>query len=173
MLVIVKTISTSLDDLKRRIIKVCRYGKSDIQTSVEVSPYGVDSNPIKDMVAVYAPTKEKGKTVILGYFNKNKLAEVGEYRNFSTDEEGNVVFYTHLKNDGTMEIGGDSDFMVRYSALETGFNQLKSDFNTFITSQYNLHIHPTPAGPSSPTVLVGTPSTADISGAKIQEIKTL
>lgn len=167
-----KVISTSVDSISRRLIKVLRKGLSDIQTPIQIGPYGVDSNPVKDMVAVYGPTQQKGENVIIGYLNINQLADIGEYRNFSTDENGNLAFYTWLKNDGTMEIGGNSDFMVRYSELKTGFDQLKSDLNTFITL-YNAHVHVTPAGPSSPTVSLATPSTADISGAKIQEIKTL
>ena len=59
-----------------------------MQTSIEAMPYGVDSNPIKDMVAVYSETTGKGETVIIGYLNKNLKAEVGEFRTFSTDSNG-------------------------------------------------------------------------------------
>ena len=179
MLVLVKTISTSIDNLSRRLVKYCRYGKADIQTSIEVGPYGVDSNPIKDMVAVYAPTAEQGKTVIIGYLNKNKVAAIGEYRNFSTDADGNMVFYTWLKNDGTMEIGGNSDNMVRYSKLKDAFNQLRDDHNELVTKWDAFVSAYLPGGPvnvGTPPTLAGSnvgQSTADISGAKIEELKTL
>jgi hypothetical protein len=55
--------------------------------------------------------------------------------------------------------------MTRFEELETGFNQLKSDFNSFLT-----HVHGGPGTPPAPPVL---PSTASISGAKINEVKTL
>ena len=54
---------------------------------------------------------------------------------------------------------GDSDFMVRFSELKAGFDQLKSDFNT-----HSHTAHGTP-----PT----TPSTASVDSCKIDEIKTL
>lgn len=177
-----KVLSTNIDSLMRRVVKVLRFGKSDVQTALDVSSYGIDSHPIKDMIAVYSDTSEKGKTVIIGYINKNKLAEIGELRLFSTNSTGTEQFYTWLKNDGTMEIGGDGDNMVRYSELEIAFNQLKSDFNSLVTA-YNTHVHPivnavplaTPPGivTSSVTVTTGVPSAANIAPAKIDEIKTL
>lgn len=172
---LVKVISTAFDDLERRIVKVLRMGKSDVQTSVEAMPYGIDSNPVKDMIAVWAETGEKGKTVIVGYLNKNQLADVGEFRTYSTDSTGELKFYIWQKNDGSCEIGGDVDNMVRYSKLEEAFNQLKEDFNNFVTT-YNSHVHSgvtTGPGSSGTTPATGTTSSADISEAKIDEIKTL
>jgi hypothetical protein len=172
MINVIKVISTSLDQLSRRVVKFYRFGNSDVATSLEVGPYGTDSNPVKNMVALSVKTGTKGETFVIGYINKQKLAELGEHRTFSTDEDGVLKTYIWLKNDGTIEIGGDSDNMVRFSALETAFNELKGDFNTFIQG-YNTHTHPTPSGVSSPPVIGGTQSAADISGAKIDEIKTL
>jgi hypothetical protein len=163
---IVKVFSTEVDNLKRRVVKFLRYGSSDFQTSLEAGPFGFDSNPIKDMVAIYAESGTKGKTLIVGYLNKNQVANVGEVRLYSTDENGQQKMYAWLKNDGTMELGGDSDHLVRFSKLEEGFNKLRDDFNTFAQAY-------TPGGPSS----VGTPPTimqsqASIADAKINEIKT-
>ncbi len=173
-----KVISTSFDSLNRLKVKFLRMGKSDVQECLEVSPYGTDSNPVKDMVAIYTPTGENGKNAIIGYINKNRLAEIGENRIFSTDSDGVLSTYIWLKNDGTMEIGGDADFMVRYSVLETAFNDLQGTVNDLI-SAFNSHMHATAAtGPPSiptpiPSSIPAIPSTADISGAKIDEIKTL
>lgn len=175
MLINTKVFSTEIDSLARRIVKFLRYGLKDVQTSVQVAPYGVDSNPVKDMIAIYGPTSEKGQTVIIGYINKNQLAGIGEFRTFSTDENGAVKFYTWLKNDGTMEIGGDAKNMVRYQELETAFNELKGKFNSLVQA-YNTHAHAgvtTGGGTSGTTPATATESTADISGAKIEEIKTL
>ena len=171
----VKVISSELDKVKRRIIKVLRFGRSDVRTSLEASPHGIDSVPVKDLIAIYSETGQDGDTVIIGYLNKNRLAEVGENRLFSTDENGVLSTFIWLKNDGTMEVGGDTDFMVRFSELETGFNQLKSDLNSLI-STFNTHVHPgVTVGAASTliTVTLETPSNADISNAKIQEIKTI
>lgn len=174
MINIVRTINTSVDSLGRRLVKFFRLGKT-VETAMQAGAYGTDAQPIKDAVAVYAQTGVKGKTVIIGYINKNAVADVGEHRLFSTDADGAVQFYIHLKNDGTCDIGGSANHMTRYEELETAFNELKSDFNTHVNN-YNTHVHPgVLAGPASTavTVSVSTPSQADISGAKIDEIKTL
>ncbi len=156
---LVKIISTEIDNLNQRVSKFLRFGLKDVQTAIQTAPYGIDSNPIKDMIAIYGATSEKGKPVIIGYINKNQLADVGETRIFSTDENGVVKTFIFLQNDGTIEIGGSVDNMVRFSDLETGFNQLKSD--------YNAHVHASVGALPTPI------STASISGSKINEIKTL
>lgn len=169
-----RVISTQLDDLSRRLVKVLRFGRSDVQTPFQALPHGIDSNPVKDWLAVYSETTEKGKPVIIGYINPDQLAEVGGTRIYSTDSGGAVQFAIYLRADGTCEVGGDTDNMVRYSELETAFNTLRDDFNNFVNLTYNLHQHPTAAvGLPSPPSVTGQQSQADISGAKIDEVKTL
>ena len=177
---IIKVISSKIDDTSRRLVKSLGYGNDDVQETLNVAPFGDDSCPIKDIVAIYSSTSDIGNPVVIGYINKNQISEVGEKRIFSTDADGVEQIALHLKNDGTAEFGGNTDFMVRYSALETAFNTVKSDLNSLITA-YNSHTHittatvaatPTP-GIIAPTLATGTPTTADISGAKISEIKTL
>lgn len=195
MVTLVKTIATKLEDAYRHI-KVQVMGKNDIQTPAEALPYGIDSNPVKDLVAVYAASSVKGEPVILGYLQKNRLAELGALRLYATDDAGGEQNYIYLRADGTIEIGGSADNMVRYSELETAFNDLKadldtlsdkhnrllSDFNDLVTN-YNAHQHTTtaPGSPTTPGVplamgipssATGSHSTADITPAKIDEIKT-
>lgn len=156
-----------------RIIKILGMGKSDVQTAYQVLPYGTDCNPVKGMVGLYIKTSIKGENVLVGYINKNQITAIGEHRIFSTDENGNVKTSIHLKNDGTMEIGGDADFMVRYSKLEEAFNQLKQDHNILV-NKFNSHAH-TVSGASAEPVLplfVSQQSNADITAAKINNIKT-
>lgn len=159
MISLIKILSTEVDKLNRRVGKFLRFGNKDVQTSLNCAPFGIDSNPIKDMVAIFAPTTDKGETVIIGYINKNQIAGVGEFRVFSTDQNGALKAFIWLKNDGTIQLGGDNDFLVRFNALEQGFNQFKSDFNG--------HSH---TGHGAPPT---TPTTASISDAKISQIKTL
>lgn len=173
---IVEVISTAFDSVKRRIVKVRRRGKDDIQTAKEYSPFGVDSNAPAGMRAIFAETGVKGKTALIGYLNLDKLAEVGETRLYSIKSDKTLSTFIWLKDDGTMQIGGDDDNMVRFSELKTGFDQLRGDFNTFITA-FNTHVHATaPAGPVSPPTGVGLPasqSSASIDDSKIDEIKTI
>lgn len=84
-----------------------------------------------------------------------------------------------------IELGGDTDFMVRFSELETAYNQLKSDHDDTV-GKFNALLDlikttwvPVPndggaalkAGAAS--LQAASNSTGDISGAKIDEIKTL
>lgn len=176
-MIITKVISSVLDSIGRRFVKFTAFGRSDVQEKLQISPFGIDSNPIKDMVAVYSPTNEKGKAVVVGYINKNQLADVGETRIFSEDSGGNAVMFLHLKNDGTAQFGGNSDFMVRFSELKTGFDDLKTDTNKMI-QEWNLfaaaYVPGSPTALGTPPIANTTPvSAASIDSSKIDEIKTL
>ena len=166
MTTISKVISTSITNSKR-LVKFLGFGKNDVQEKNESAPFGIDSNPVKDMVAIMVPSSEIGREIVIGYINTNQLAGVGETRLFSTNESGVIQIAIHLKNDGTIEIGGNNDNLVRFTELKAGFEQLKSDFNSLV-NLYNLHVH---AGTGVPTISVSTPSTASINASKINELK--
>lgn len=173
---IISIISTTLDNA-RRFITFERRGRSDIREKNELSPYGLDSNPVEGIKAAFVESSLSGQGVVIGYVNTNQKADVGEFRVFSTDAEGAEQFYAWLKADATMEIGGDADNMVRFSELKTAFDQLKSDFDSLV-STYNGHDHIVPQAPSgsttsAPPLSQGASTTADIDPAKIDEIKTL
>lgn len=155
-----KVISTEFDNLKRRIVKFTGQGKSDVQTAKEYSPFGIDSNPVPELVAIYSDTGIKGKSVLIGYLIKDKLAAIGENRLFSLKDDGSLSTFIWLKNDETMQLGGDADFAVRFSKLESEFNKLNNAWNTFAGTYV----------PGSPTT-VGTPATASQSGADISLAK--
>lgn len=174
---IAKVISTESGALGKRLVKVLRFGKSDVQTPSQAAPHGIDSNPVAGMAAVFCETGMKGKPVVLGYVNRDQQADIGEIRIYSTDENGVQQTYLWLKNNGTMEVGGNADFMVRFNELKAGFDELKADFNTHI-SVYNAHTHVYSPGPGTPAptatpVAQDVASTASIDAAKIEEIKTL
>ncbi len=175
MINLVTIISTSVDNLKRRLPKFYRFGKRNAETAVEVNPYGIDSNAIEGMVAVYAQTTNNGAPIVIGYINKNQQALVGELRTFSTDKDGNEKFYTWLRNDGTYEIGGTSNYAVKFNELKTEFNSLKSDFNSLVT-KYNSHTHTgvtSGSGSSGTTATPATTNSSNIDNAKNDKIKTI
>lgn len=172
--------ATVFDKLKRLKVKVTN-GAQDVRTAIESSPYGFESNPIEGMIALYAKSEVDGKEAIVGYFNVERIAQVGESRIYSTDKNGTLKMWLHLKNNGTAEFGGNTKHMVRYEELETAFNQLRSDFNSLV-SKYNSHTHayvapllpaPVQPGATGPVPVPQSPSAADVSGAKITQIKTL
>lgn len=171
---LVKVISSTVDNAKRRIVKFLRFGKNDVQTSFETAPFGIDGAPIKDLIAVYAETSEKGKTVMVGYINKNQLARPGELRLFALDSDGTEKFYVWLKKDGFIEVGGDANYAVKFNELKEEFNKLQDSFNNLLT-EYQAHIHTggTLSGSTGPTTSVQTPNTSNIELAKNDKIKTI
>lgn len=158
--------SSQPDSLNRRDVKVTINGSQDVRTAKQALAFGDDCNAPAGMKAIYAPTATKDANMIIGYINTNALAAVGERRLFSTDADGNVKFYIWLHNDGTAEIGGKDDNMVRYIPLNSGLQ----DFKTLIQEEL-IKIQTgiiAAGGAYTPGTL-----TVDISNAKIDEVKTL
>lgn len=169
---VVKIIETFVEG-GRRIVKALRYGRDDVQTSKQVTPYGFECNPVRDSIGLYTSTATRNRTYVMGYISESNETAPGECRVFSTDADGGVQIAFHYKADGTVEMGGDADNAVRYSKLESAFNELKSDVNDLVI-KYNAHTHGVislgaPTGPAAP---LGSPSAADITAAKIDELKT-
>jgi hypothetical protein len=164
---------------KVRTLKVLCFGGFDVRTAKECLPYGVDSNPIANMIALYASTTQNSNAVIVGYINTNQLAQTGETRIFATDVNGVEQTRVWLHSDGTIELGGtgaagsNTNHAVQYEALKTAFDQLKTDFNNHI-ALYTAHVHTggTIFGSTGVTTPSGTASSADMSGAKLTKIKT-
>jgi len=174
---LVKIISSTIS-ASRQAVKFLRYGKSDVQETPTVSPYGIDSNPVADMVGLYAETGEKGKNVLIGYINKSAIAQPGENRLFSTDTNGVVKAVIYLRNNGDLELNGDEDYMVRYSELKAGFDDLKAELNAMITNWNLLTTVYIPGGPTvvgSPLTLAGYDvplAIASIDASKINNVRT-
>lgn len=108
---------------------------------------------------------------------------INEKATITIDVDGNVSIET--EGDITMTADGNvttaaaetviqagADYAVQYTALKSAFDQFKSDFDNFVTITYNTHMHPTAAvgAPSVPTV-TGLTSTADMSGAKVSDVR--
>lgn len=166
MITLVKVISTELNEITQRLVKVLRYGKRDIKTPYEASPFGTDSNCPPGWIAVHCETGDKGETVIVGYLNKKQLVDVGEHKIYSTDKDGKIQqTYILLTNTGIIELGGKVDNAVRYLALNTALQQEAALINTELgkiaTAITNL------GGAYTPTPIV-----LNISASKINEVKT-
>lgn len=159
----------------KRIVKTLRLGKSDVQKPIQSAPHGIDSNPVKNAVAIVADTGTDAEKIVIGYVLKDALADIGETHFFATDSDGAEVGRIKMRSDGTVEILGDSDNAVRFSELKTAFDELRTDFNELVTA-FNSHTHqyapgpltPVPTGPATPS---GSPSTSTVDAAKIDEIK--
>jgi hypothetical protein len=163
-----------------RVIKVSELSEDDVQTLDAVGAFGEDSNPPKDLRGVSLETGVRGESVILGFYGDFHDTEPGEKKIYSTESDGSAVAaFIKLLTDGTQEFNGSGNFLTKFNELETAFNTLKADYDNLVTL-YNAHIHTTTAtvgatavpGEIAPTTSSGSSSTADISGAKAENLKT-
>lgn len=126
---------------------------------------GDDSPPLPDDMLYLADNDATGGRSCLGVVDQVNApeAEPGEKRLYARDSNGAPVVIIWLKADGTLELNGDTDNAVRFSALQTKLTALEN--------QLKLHVHPgVTSGPSSTGASV-TPFDADISAAKVDEVK--
>jgi len=146
----------------KRILKVQEYG---VKTAKVTANYGDDSQPLKNMTAIYSPTAVNSEPVIIGYINTNQVAQEGEKRIFSQSLDGSLSFAIHLKTNGTCEIGGSVDNAVRFSALEGSLTSSNIELNVELVKIQ-----------ASILALGGSyahePVTINISSSKIDQIKT-
>ena len=180
---LVKVISSEIDTLSRRLVKFFRFGVSDVRTSIEAAPYGVDSSPIKDMVAVYADTSEAGKSVLVGYLNKRQISEAGELRLFATTATGSEVFSIYLKKTGVAEVSGSSlelfgatDNLVKWTplnaALQAESAQIVANLAAISVNLTALNAAVNGLVPGSvPTPYVQSDVSVDIAAAKNEKVK--
>ena len=155
----------------RLLLQVQVTDADDVHTVEYMSSSGEDSNPPDGAKVLIIDAGRAYKIAIAADDNIQPSMAAGEKKIYSVSDGGIAAFINFLKG-GIIEINGNDDFAVRFNELETGFNQFRTDFNNFLTSAYNVHTHPTaPTGPVSAPSLPGSASTADISAAKVEEVK--
>lgn len=146
-----------------RILKALQHGA---KTADECSPFGLDSNPINDSVAIFCQTETSSEPVIIGYIQKNRIAEPGEMRLYSVDEQGNQKNYIWLKKDGNIEVGGNADNLVRYSKLDLGLQNEATLINTELGKIAAV------LNSLAPGSYIPTPVIINISQSKCDKVKT-
>lgn len=145
----------------KRVIKAMQYG---LKTADEIAPFGVDSQPLENMTAVYCDTATDGDKVIIGYINLKQEAAAGEFRLYSLKEDKSLAAYVWAKNTGDLELNGKEDFAVRFNALEQALQQQDAAVNAELTK---IATGISAAGGS----YVPTEIQTDISGAKVETVK--
>ena len=141
--------------------------------SLLYAPSGDDSPPLIEDRVLLIKIDGSGKNIVAGVLSKSQGAEPGEKKLYSRDSNGDAQAIIYLKSDGTIEINGNADFAVAFNDLKTGFDQLKTDLNTFI-SVFNAHVHSgvtTGGGLSAISTTLGSTSTASIDNSKVSEVK--
>lgn len=165
-----------------RKIKFRRFGREDIMKAYLGTAFGDDYVPSIGKVVQISTTNSNENLIICTVRKADETLKAGEKLTYSTDKDGVVKARIYLRNDGKIEIKGSEvifkdgeDFAVRYTQLESEFNELKEKFNDMVQS-WNLFAGAyTPGGPSTqglpPTASTATQSAADITKTKVESIK--
>ncbi len=146
-----------------RFLKVIQFGP---KTAGECMPFGEDGNPIANMSAVYAKTSNIAEPVIIGYINKKQLSLPGEKRLYSLNADGSLSTYLWLHNNGTMELAGNGNNLVRYAPLKSALGNQDDKINAELTK---IAAAITTLGGTYVPVTIST----DITDSKINEIKCI
>lgn len=82
-----------------------------------------------------------------------------------TEIKSNIV---KIESGVQIELDGNTNYAVKYNELKIAFDQFKTDYNTFVSTIFNLHTHiiTAPGTPSNVPVPVGIVSVADMSAAQ-------
>lgn len=144
------------------MLRVELTGPGDVQVIEAALQAGQDYNPPNGSHVLVVKVTSHYRVAIPISDSLVTAMLAGEREIYSTDSEGaEKKAFIRWLSDGTVRVNGDADFAVRYSALETAFNQLKYDFDH--------HTHGgVLVGPGS--TLPPPASTADISGAKVETV---
>jgi len=155
--------------------------EDDVQTVEVFRGPGIDANPPDNARAVVLPVGKAWQIAVAidDGVAPDDTVDQGEIEIYSS-ASGSRVATIRLDDSGNIKIDADTeiilnsgtDYAVAYEDLKTAFDQLKSDFDTFVSTIFNLHNHPTAAtGPVSVPSVTGSASTADMSGAKIDTVR--
>ena len=136
---------------------------SDVDQESEVfAAHGIVSRPSKATRGIRIRLGNLGIVIASYTYGVAPPANPGAVKVYSTDEDGTEQGSHLIDDDGTHVFNGGEDWAVRYSALETAFNALRDDFNS--------HVHTGVESGAGSSGAPATPSTADITGAKVEEI---
>ena len=120
--------SSAIIEGAKRIIKAFTIGGA--ATAKQVYPFGFDSQPLEGVTAIYSDTSNKDESIIIGYINKNQLAEVGASRMYALGESGEVSGFVFVRASGVLELNGSDFSAVRYENLKAKIDLLQTQINS-------------------------------------------
>lgn len=130
-------------------------GENDQRKYFSISPFGITFNIPEDKRVLTADSRNKDENFLIGVINNIKPNDLnkGESAIFSTTEDGSELkSFVKIRNDGTMELNGNSDNLTGFKKNKEGFDEIKTD--------YNEHKHQIPAGSVIVSVSGGSGSPA-------------
>lgn len=158
----------------KRMIKFRGWGKIDVRTSHQVTPWGIDCHPVKGVRGINTTTQKEGATKILGYVHDHPITEVGEVRLFATNAEDEEQCSLHLKNTGNIEINGNARHAVAYEEMAATVNELKSKVQELQGIISSWTPDPNDGGlalKTAATAWATAPMTQDIAQSKVDTVK--
>jgi phage gp45-like len=114
-----------------------------------------------------APTVEPGERELYSSQGGTRKATVRLHRDGKVDIQADGKARLTLLPDGTIELNGNQDYLVRFSALEKAFNELQKKHNDFMSA----YVPGTPILAGVPESGTSYKSLADISSAKVEDLK--
>ena len=154
-----RTITTNRDGTNQRVmLQVQMTNPDDIQTVEYVSLPGQDENPIDGSRVFILEVGESYKIAIAVDDGVTPAMETGEKRLYSVSDAGDIQAELKILKTGIIEINGDADFAVRFTALETQMQLLVTAINAAFATKLNG------SGAAGGIVL-------DLSTAKVDEVK--
>ena len=127
-------------------------------------PFGLDSNPPDDTKGIMTDTGVSGESALAALFGdfSDGGIEKGETRIFSATDT--VQAFIYLMLDGSIQFDGEGNFHTKSNEMQTAFSQFTTDFNNLISVLQAAVGNPIPPGL--------LPTTADMSAAKADKLKT-
>ena len=153
----------------RLLLQVQITDADDVHTVEYMSPPGEDSNPPDGAKVLIIDVGRAYKIAIAADDNVSPSMAAGEKKLYSISDGAIAAFINFLES-GIIEINGNNDFAVRYNELKSAFDEMKTDLNNFITV-FNTHTQVVSGSVAAAPAGQATASTADISGAKVEEVK--
>lgn len=142
------------------------HGNNDYSVMNCFAP-GIEINPADGEFLVVNKLNDSSSFMVsVGGINQNIAPSCarGERKIYSVSSDGKTAkAIILLKNDGKIVFNEGTKSAAQFAELKTGFDKLKSDFNTYAST----HVHPgVTAGSGSTGPAVSTPSTASIDSAE-------
>lgn len=113
-----------------KYIKLTRFGRNDHQEVIQITPFGIESTPVKDLKTIHTNTINDSKSLSIGIVCKHEKTQEGETRVYATNSAGVTQFEIYLKSNGTCQFNGTGEFLTKYNALDTALQASILALNT-------------------------------------------
>lgn len=141
--------------------------KSENVTATIFNSPGDDSRPLPSDSFVYVEGDNIGGKIAVGFLDtaNDPVSGDGEKRLYSRDSGGAIQAIIYFREDGVLEVNGNTDFAVSFNQLQLILTQLATDINANLTA-----IATSLSSIPAPTPYVPVPIVIDLTPAKISTV---